>query len=945
MKTTKKSLAAFLALIMTVSALALAFTGCDGGSPADTEAETTVENETQGSGENTDTKAGYTVEVKSAGGLLMKDVTVYIYGDAELDDLDGHATTDENGIAKFSLKSGKDYHIVLSGVPEGYNVAESYTFTATRTASITLTSSVIEDTDLSGVSYKLGDIMHDFSVIDTDGTTHKLSDILKEKKAAVLNFWYTTCSWCVEEFPALNTAYGEHKTKLEVLALNNTGESNDKIALFKADMALSFPMVNDISALGSAFNVTGYPTTVIIDRYGMVCLIASGAMAEKQFKTAFAAVTADDYTQKLYANPDDLAPAQKPTEKMPASDEIKAAFNKGAMTVTYKPEEGTNEAEWSWPFAIGEKAGAACIYPTNKGQDSSFATLYAYVTLKKGEALALDYYASSESASDTMFILVDRRDIFQISGESTGWNTCYPFVALEDGQYEVAFCYAKDSSTDVGDDTVYMKDFRVVSKDAIDVDTYIPRFAATNLREDGYGYENYVDVVLSDADGYYHVGTADGPILLVDLMKATRFAGDSVYAMAYNGKLVLNGKDYTDELLPYFTIASNATLNGYCSVSEDLKALLEVVASAVGVEANNPNQWLQMCSYYDAYGQNVKPFEDPIKGLSIASAYKAQLGDDNTVTYNRVIMPRGLWYEFIPTQSGAYRITSHSDVEVDGWIFLADGSQYYEHVGGERYLAATDESYLKNVSMVVYMEAGTPYYIDVAYYDVYQVGTFTFSVEYLGESYKQFTLASPGFFTFPDNGDSTDVPADESEILSGGIEIMLGADGFYHEKLTDAEGNVTEGSILYADFLYVSTIFDHSIKDMISSGAFDFGLTETDHLIKAYMALYGDDILTKLREEVWGDSFEEEAQNHLLYECLEGDWHGKGEDKTAAISAYLEKMIAKSDETPELEGCVPVDEELGALLQALMDKFTFEGVDYSWAKLCYYYRNVNQAGA
>ena len=35
-------------------------------------------------------------------------------------------------------------------------------------------------------------------------------------------------------------------------------------------------------------------------------------------------------------------------------------------------------------------------------------------------------------------------------------------------------------------------------------------------------------------------------------------------------------------------------------------------------------------------------------------------------------------------------------------------------------------------------------------------------------------------------------------------------------------------------------------------------------------------------------------------------------------------------------GCVIVTEELANILQLLMDKYTFKGVDNSWAKLCYY---------
>ncbi len=60
----------------------------------------------------------------------------------------------------------------------------------------------------------------------------------------------------------------------------------------------------------------------------------------------------------------------------------------------------------------------------------------------------------------------------------------------------------------------------------------------------------------------------------------------------------------------------------------------------------------------------------------------------------------------------------------------------------------------------------------------------------------------------------------------------------------------------------------------------------------------------------------------------------------ADIPAYLEKKIPASEDHPELEGCVPVDARLAELLQTLMDKYTFAGVDYSWAKLCYYYQHM-----
>ena len=105
------------------------------------------------------------------------------------------------------------------------------------------------------------------------------------------------------------------------------------------------------------------------------------------------------------------------------------------------------------------------------------------------------------------------------------------------------------------------------------------------------------------------------------------------------------------------------------------------------------------------------------------------------------------------------------------------------------------------------------------------------------------------------------------------------------------------------------------------------------------MALYGDGTKDKLRE-IWGEQFDDLAEIYQLDEVLAGKTHGRGQDLTADITAYLEKKIPASEDHPELEGCVPVDARLAELLQALMDKYTFAGVDFSWAKLCYYYQHL-----
>ncbi len=941
MKNLRKHLSLLLAVLMLLAALA----AC---TPTPTEEDTTGAPEsTQGPAETTGTpeaKAEYSIAVRSVGGLKLSGINVYIYADDTLEDLVNYATTDAEGVAKITLKKSDQYVAVLSGLPEGYKAEACYPLTGTA-SEISVTSSVIDSTDHSGKSYKLGDVMRDFSVVDSDGNTQQLSELLKTKKMVLINFWYTTCSWCVKEFPYMDAVYQQYKDDIEIVALNHStlqGDSEEGIKKFKENFytdyvgegtegGLSFPMAKDYTNMGPAFNLEGYPTSVIVDRYGVICMIeAGGIVSDAPFVAMFEHFTAENYEQKIFNSLEELMPAEKPNVSMPSSEEIAGVFNQGDITVTYRPETEDENADMYWPFVISEKDGEKVIVPANSGKDNSFSIMYADVTLKAGEALGFDYWASSEQGADMLYLLVDAKDIYQISGLSDKWNTCYTFVAKEDGVYEVAFCFVKDSSDTVGDDTVYLKNLRVVKEDQIDVPTYIPRNAATKPAADGFGYQEYITPVFNEADGLWHVGSENGPLLLVNLMKGTQFSNDPIYTHAYNGQIELNGVNYYEELVEYCNYASNASIYGLCSVNRELKELLEITATAIGLETDNPNQWLQMCSYYDAYGTNGVQLDDPIRGLAPYAAYTAVEGTDNYVYYDRVIMPRGLLYKFTPEKSGAYRITSNSEWKVDGWVFNSDRTEYYVHEGGERMYYDPI-----NLSMVVYFEAGKDYYIDIAFYDVYQVGGFTFSLEFLGASYDHFTVCSPGYFTFPDGEIVEDGMSELAEILSGGIKIAMGDDGYYHELRADG----TLGSVIYADFVGLTAIFSHSIEAMIERDAFNFSLTESDQEILNYVALYGDGTKDKLKE-IWGEEFDALAEIYQLDEVLAGKTHGKGQDLTDDIKAYLDKKIPATAENPELEGCVPVDARLAELLQILMDKYTFAGVENSWAKVCYYYQHL-----
>ena len=928
MNYTKKILALLLAVAMTLS-LATMLVGCNSEQGDSTTGGTTP------SGDGPAGTKSYMVNVQTVGGMALPQLDVYLYADNTLTDLVQFGRTDDKGTVSFTLPEKDGYAVVLANVPKGYIVADTYGFTGT-TAAIRLNSSLIVNESLAGASLKVGDVMYDFTVTTSDGDEFTLSEVLKEKDMVMLNFWYTTCQYCVAEFPYMQQAYDLYKDDIEIIALNGYPLDNpDVVANFKQNNNLTFPMAYcSIAWNPGIFGSSGYPTSVVVDRYGVICLIEIGGMTGlRPFTSIFDHFTGDDYRQKLCTSVNDLMTAVKPTYTMDSSENIGALINSGDINVTYRAEDDKDDSVYAWPFIAAEKNGANCLKASNQQIDDSFAIIYADVELKAGQAVGFDYWMSSESLNDVLYVIVNGEDIYSISGDTqTGWKSCYPWVALEDGTYEVALCYLKDESNSIGDDTAYIKNMRVIDAKDIDVATYIPRYAATT-KDDGFTY-NYVTIVFNEADGYYHVGTADGPLLLADLMGYTQFNEElSVFNLVYDNNMLVDGKSYYDVMLQNFTYASNSALNGVCTVTKSLAEQLKEVASQYGFDGDE-NEWLKICMYYQTYGTGNAQLQDPIAGLCPASAFTATLGKDvetNYFMYDRAIIPRGSLAKFVPGKTGVYRFTSKSDYAhgIEGWIHDENGEVIFTYEHDERMFADPN-----NVSMVYFMEKGKTYFVNMAFWDVFETGYIYYDVEYLGETYDLFRLASPGYFTY----DTGNTGEEMYYTISGGIDVVLGEDGYYYHDL----GNGKKGSMLYADF-YGVTLFDtpiatnSGVKGMIDKGAFDFSKSDNDTFILNMLKVNNNDTAATLEalKKMWGAEYED---NYVLYQVddvLAGRYHGTSKDYTSKITAYLDKVITSGSE--ELIGCVPVTAELAEILQALMEKYTFAEVECSWPKLCYYY--------
>ncbi|MBO7156633.1 MAG: TlpA family protein disulfide reductase [Clostridia bacterium] len=263
---------------------------------------TTDDGGENGSQDATPTKATYSISLKTIGGKPISGAIVELYADNTFSKVVWPFNTDSNGEASRELTVNDNYCFkIASGLPVGYVADEYYTFTD-KHAEVVVSSKVISDTTLPN-RYRLGDVMHDFTFTTTDGSSFTLSEELENKDFVLINFWYVTCTFCVHEFPFINSAYLNYSDKVSVIALDTlSSDSAQEVSDFKAQKGLTFDVARANEQYFNVFNGTGYPTSVLVDRYGVICGIFGTFNSQAEVEAIFSYFTADNYVQRTFTS-------------------------------------------------------------------------------------------------------------------------------------------------------------------------------------------------------------------------------------------------------------------------------------------------------------------------------------------------------------------------------------------------------------------------------------------------------------------------------------------------------------------------------------------------------------------------------------------------------------------------------------------------------------------
>lgn len=130
---------------------------------------------------------------------------------------------------------------------------------------------------------RVGDLAPDFTLTALDGSEYRLSDL--RGQIVLLNFWATWCGPCLIEMPLLEEQYKQYKDDgLIVLAVND-GESRDRVREFAEENLLDIPLLLDPgSVVQRRYQIRGYPSSVFVDRDGLVEFVHIGLVQETQLE-------------------------------------------------------------------------------------------------------------------------------------------------------------------------------------------------------------------------------------------------------------------------------------------------------------------------------------------------------------------------------------------------------------------------------------------------------------------------------------------------------------------------------------------------------------------------------------------------------------------------------------------------------------------------------------
>jgi len=181
----------------------------------------------------------------------------------------------------------------------------------------------------------IGSQAPDFSGTTLDGKPVALADY--KGKVLVLNFWATWCPPCRAETPDMVKSYAKLKADDVAFLGLDTSEAAQVVRTFVSIRGLQYPTALGHAADYNAYGVSGIPTTVVIDKSGVVRSRWVGEIAPER-------LASDVADARAGKNATFATPVQKKIDALIAAGKLDAA-NKyiAGLTVEYDYDRTSTE--------------------------------------------------------------------------------------------------------------------------------------------------------------------------------------------------------------------------------------------------------------------------------------------------------------------------------------------------------------------------------------------------------------------------------------------------------------------------------------------------------------------------------------------------------------------------------------------------------------------------
>ena len=348
---------------------------------------------------------------------------------------------------------------------------------------------------LPAMAETLGQALPDFTVATIDGGSFTLSEALKDHDMVLINLWATWCPPCEMEFPYMELAYEQYSDRVAVLGLSvEPNDTTEKLQAYADSHGLTFPVGSDTEVnLANVFQIETIPTSIVVDRFGNVAVVESGAQTSTRSFTALF----DYFLNPEYTETTVLDAFPKPEVPSVTAEALTAAGNaEGGTLAFHAPEDGV-----TFPLLPVEIDGRTALASCNDGVDDTVSQASVEVTANEGDVLAFDFRTSVEAGYDMLYIYIDGTEVKCFSGEHawTSWA-----LALEPGAHEVTFSYAKDAFSAEGEDKVWISNVRVASGDeAAALLATVPVYPVGDALGAAVTNPDAQRITFDDPDGYY----------------------------------------------------------------------------------------------------------------------------------------------------------------------------------------------------------------------------------------------------------------------------------------------------------------------------------------------------------------------------------------------------------------------------------------------------------